>query len=719
MNGVSKVSVNIATERITVTFDPSLIGLSEICDTIANLGYDVAEHTDAGPAGGDRDRKRNEIRSMRNKFIIAAVFALPLLYIAMVPMTGIHLPFSSDLHHLMNNEPLTYAVLELILTIPVICVGYRFYTVGLRSLLHRRPDMNSLIAISTSAAMAYSIYNTWLIAGGNFGAVHSLYFECAAVIITLILLGETFEAIAKGRTGEAIRKLIELAPKTAVVVRDGEEKEIPVDDVRKGDIIIVRPGARVPVDGIVTEGVTSINESMLTGESMPVDKIPGDPVYAASVNTTGVVRFKAEKVGKDTALAQIIRLVEEAQGSKAPIAKIADTVSGYFVPAVFVIASLSGIIWYFVIGNAALALISFISVLVIACPCALGLATPTAIMVGTGKGAENGILIRNGEALEITHKIDTVVFDKTGTITAGRPAVTDVIVMNGMREDELIRIVASAERDSEHPLGRSIVEAASDRGIGLSDASGFLSITGRGIVAAVNGQEVLAGNRRLIEERKISVDIPNTDIDMIANDGKTLVYVAVDGRFAGIIAVADVVKPSGKAAVKKLFDMGIDVIMITGDDQRTADAVAEQVGIKRTLANVLPGEKASEIMRLQAAGRRVAMVGDGINDAPALVQADVGIAIGTGTDVAVESADIILMHSDPSDVAVSIDLSRATIRNIKQNLFWAFAYNSVGIPIAAFGLLNPMVAALAMCLSDISLLLNVLRFKRFRLKGSK
>jgi Cu+-exporting ATPase len=554
-------------------------------------------------------------------------------------------------------------------------------------------------------------------------AVDALYFESAGVIITLILLGKSLEAVSKGRTSEAIKKLMGLAPKTAVILENGQEKEIPIDEVEIGDIILVKPGDKIPVDGTVTGGHTSIDESMLTGESMPVDKKEGDPVYAASLNTTGVIQFKAEKIGSDTALAQIIKLVEDAQGSKAPIAQMADIVSGYFVPVVCVIALLAGIGWYFgTAGDLKFALTIFISVLVIACPCALGLATPTAIMVGTGKGAENGILIKGGEALETAHKINTIVFDKTGTITEGKPKVTDVLPAGSVSKDRLLQLTASAERGSEHPLGQAIVLGAKESGLTLLEAEGFDSLTGRGIKARLEGEDILAGNRKLMDEQNISLAGMEEISDRLAEEGKTPMYVAINGELAGIVAVADVVKESSRAAIERLHKMGIEVAMITGDNKKTAAAIAKQVGIDRVLAEVLPQDKSNEVKKLQSENRKVAMVGDGINDAPALAQADIGIAIGSGTDVAMESADIVLMRSDLMDVPAAIDLSKHTIRNIKQNLFWAFGYNVIGIPIAAgvlhllFNgpLLNPMFAAAAMSLSSVSVLTNALRLKRFK-----
>jgi Cu+-exporting ATPase len=597
--------------------------------------------------------------------------------------------------------------------------------------------MDSLIAIGTTAAVIYSTYNVFQIANGNFKVVESLYYDTAGVIIELRLLGKTREMVSKGKTSEAIKKLMGLAPQTAIVIVDGEEKEIPIDEVEIGDVIVVKPGAKIPVDGTVTDGHTAIDESMLTGESMPVDKKAGDPVYTASLNTTGTIQFKAEKIGSDTALAQIIKLVEDAQGSKAPIAQMADVVSGYFVPIVCVIAGIAGIAWYFAslafpgvllpgMGSIEFALTIFISVLVIACPCALGLATPTAIMVGTGKGAENGILIKGGEALETAHKINTIVFDKTGTITEGKPTVTDVLTAEGMEPDNILQITASAETGSEHPLGQAIVNSARDKGLEILKAESFNSITGRGIEAVINGQSILAGNRKLMDEREISLAALETESDHLAEEGKTPMYVAINNRLAGIVAVADVVKASSKTAIESLHKMGIEVVMITGDNKKTAAAIAKQVGIDRVLAEVLPQDKSNEVKKLQDENRKVAMVGDGINDAPALAQADIGIAIGSGTDVAMESADIVLKRSDLMDVPTANKINKKTICNIKQNLFWAFGYNVVGIPIAAgvlhiFGgpLLNPIFAAAAMSLSSVSVLTNALRLKRFKVTSQE
>ncbi|MGL4484338.1 MAG: copper-translocating P-type ATPase, partial [Anaerovoracaceae bacterium] len=654
-----------------------------------------------------------------------AIFAAPLLYIAMAHMIKIFkLPLPAAIDPM--NHPLAFALLQVFLVIPIVICGWRFYYVGFRALAMRSPNMDSLIAIGTTAALVYSFYNTWQVFQGNEEAAKALYFETAGIIITLILLGKTLEAISKGRTSEAIKKLMGLAPKTATVLRGELELEIPIEEVKIGDVVIVRPGGKVPVDGTVIDGDTAIDESMLTGESMPVQKKTGDKVYAASMNTTGSIKFKAEKIGEDTALAQIIKLVEEAQGSKAPIAELADIVSGYFVPIVCGIAILSGAAWYFGTGgDLEFALTIFISVLVIACPCALGLATPTAIMVGTGKGAEYGILIKGGSPLEMAHKINTVVFDKTGTITEGKPKVTDIVMLSeDYSEVEIMGLVASAEKASEHPLGEAIVLKSQEMGVKLHKDVKFNSVTGRGIEAEVSNKKLFIGNEKLLAEKGIEVGAGRQgkeESDKLAQMGKTPVFIAVDGKLAAIIAIADVVKPSSKKAIEKLHNMDIEVAMITGDNKKTAKAIAYEVGIDRVFAEVLPGDKADEVKKLQGEKRVVAMVGDGINDAPALVQADVGIAIGSGTDVAIESGDIVLMKSDLNDVPVAIELSKKTIRNIKQNLFWAFGYNVIGIPFAAgliylFGgpLISPIFAAAAMSLSSVSVLTNALRLKAFK-----
>ncbi len=726
LDGVVSASVNLATEKATVTYEPQKIRQSAIKAAIEKAGYQPLEIAKTDAAEEDRLRKQKAIRLQWIKFIVAAAFGLPLLYIAMAPMISfVRLPFPAWLQPM--RYPLVYGLVQIALVIPIIAVGHRFYTVGFKALWQHSPNMDSLIAIGTTAAVIYSMYNVFQIVNGHYMAVDALYFETAGVIIALIMLGKTLETVSKGKTSEAIKKLMGLAPKTAIILHDGAEKEIPIDEVEIGDIIIVKPGAKIPVDGAVLSGHTAIDESMLTGESMPVDKKAGDAVYAASINTNGTIQFRAEKIGSDTALAQIIKLVEDAQGSKAPIAQMADIVSGYFVPIVVAIALLAGLAWLIGTGgDVKFSLTIFISVLVIACPCALGLATPTAIMVGTGKGAENGILIKGGEALETAHKVDTIVFDKTGTITEGKPTVTDVLPAGGFSTQELMRLTASAEKASEHPLGQAIVQGAQEKGLELMQVADFEALTGRGIRTRINGQTILAGNRKLMGEQGVALGAFEAEADRLAGEGKTPMYVAADNTLVGIVAVADVVKPSSRRAIERLHKMGVQVAMITGDNQKTAAAIAKQVGIDRVLAEVLPQDKAGEVKKLQAEGRKVAMVGDGINDAPALVQADVGIAIGSGTDVAMESADIVLMRSDLMDVSAAIELSKKTIRNIKQNLFWAFGYNSIGIPIAAgllhlFGgpLLNPIFAAAAMSLSSVSVVTNALRLKGFKVTHSE
>ncbi|HET6487045.1 MAG TPA: copper-translocating P-type ATPase, partial [Spirochaetia bacterium] len=631
----------------------------------------------------------------------------------------IPLPFFLD----PMRVPLQYALAQILLVIPAVIAGNRFYRVGAKAIWHLAPNMDSLIAIGTAAAILYSLYNTVRVALGDAAAVENLYFETASVILTLILLGKTLEAVSKGKTSQAIKKLMGLAPKTATVIHDGTETEIPISEVEVGDIVRVRPGEKVPVDGEVTEGYTAVDESMLTGESIPVEKRPGDPITGASINKNGTITFRATRVGSDTALAQIIRLVEQAQGSKAPIAQLADVVSGYFVPIVILIALLAGAAWLVSGQSVAFSMTIFTAVLVIACPCALGLATPTAIMVGTGKGAENGILIKGGAALEATHQIQTVVLDKTGTVTEGKPVVTDVALADGIGEAALLQLAASAEKGSEHPLGDAIVASAESRGLAFLPLERFQALPGLGIEARIQGKALLLGNEKLMAQKGIPLGALAERSSRLAQDGKTPMFVAVDGAPAGIIAVADVPKASSAGAIARLRRMGLEVVMLTGDNQRTAQAIARQVGVDRVLAEVMPQEKAVAVKRIQAEGRRVAMVGDGINDAAALAQADIGIAIGSGTDVAIESADIVLMKSDLDDVAGAIQLSKGTIRNIRQNLFWAFCYNVLGIPIAAgllrlFGgpLLNPIFAAGAMSLSSVSVVSNALRLRRLRIR---
>lgn len=722
LDGVQTVDVNFATEKASISYIPEKVKLSEIKEAIKKAGYEPRDAENKNVVDEDKIRKEKEVKSLWIKFIVSAVFAVPLFYIAMGQM--IKEPFGPlPLPQIINPDinPLNFGLIQLFLTIPIVIAGYKFYTIGTKAILSKSPNMDSLIAIGTGAALSYSLYSLYLTFNGDMMAIHNMYFESAGLIITLVLLGKFLESVAKGKTSEAIKKLMGLSPKTAIIIKDNKEIEIPIEEVEVGDVIVVKPGSKIPVDGIVVEGHTSVDESMLTGESIPVEKSVGSHVVGASINKNGTIKFKAEKVGSDTAISQIIKLVEDAQGSKAPIAKLADVISGYFVPIVFAIAVIVSIAWFISGKDIEFALSIFIAVLVIACPCALGLATPTAIMVGTGKGAENGILIKGGEALESTHKINTIVFDKTGTITEGKPVVTDIITDGDINKDELLKIAASAEKGSEHPLGEAIVKEGEKKNLSLYNIDKFVAIPGHGIEVEIESKGILLGNKKLMQDRKIALRKLEEISDKLAAEGKTPMYIAINNKIAGIIAVADIVKESSAKAIMKLHDMGIEVAMITGDNKKTADAIARQVGIDKVLAEVLPQDKSSEVKKLQSEGRFVAMVGDGINDAPALAQADIGMAIGSGTDVAMESADIVLMKSDLMDVPTAIKLSRSTMRNIKENLFWAFAYNVIGIPIAAgvlylFGgpLLNPVIAALAMAFSSTSVLLNALRLKRFK-----
>ena len=720
LEGLQGVSINFATEQGTFSYNPAHLRLSAVRAAIRQAGYTPVDEKVGTTAEAEEKRREREFYLLRRRTFIALLFCIPLFYIAMVPMIS-WLPFGVPAFLDPMESPLIHIAFQAGLTLPILIAGRHFYIVGFRMLWKRRPNMDSLVAIGTAAAVLYSIYAIILVFLGQIHMVMSLYLETAGVILTLILLGKALEATTKGKTAEAIKKLMDLAPKTATILQNGTEVEIPIEHVETGDIIITRPGEKIPVDGRVTEGHTAIDESMLTGESMPVDKQRDDPVYAGSLNQNGMIRFTATKVGSDTALAQIIRLVENAQGQKAPIAQIADVVTGYFVPVVCAFAAIAALLWYVAVGSLEFSMVIFVTTLIIACPCALGLATPTAILVGTGKGAQNGILIKGGEALEIAHKIDTVVLDKTGTITEGKPKVTDILPAPDVTANHLLQLAASGEIGSEHPLGAAIVKAAQEENLPLLPMEQFTAVTGKGIRATVGGSPLLIGNRRLMEEEEIPLGPAEIQAEALAAEGKTPMFLASGGKLLGILAVADVVKDSSRPAIDTLKKLGISVAMLTGDNKKTAAAIGKQVGIDRILAEVLPGSKSEEIKRLQEEGRIVAMVGDGINDAPALVQADVGLAIGSGADVAMESADIVLMRNDLQDVPTAIRLSKGTLRSIKQNLFWAFCYNILCLPIAAgalylFGgpLLNPMIAAGAMVFSSISVLGNTLRLKRFR-----
>ena len=718
LQGVSVSSVNLATEKLTVSYDPDILNLGDITKTVSDAGYEAHEEINsAAQVDLDQEKKDKQISHLWKRFVASAIFTVPLFYLSMGPMVGLPVPTMMD----ASINPLVNAIIQLILTFPVIIINIEYFKIGFRTLSKGHPNMDSLVALGTSAAFLYSLYATYMISAGDASFAHMLYYESAAVILTLITLGNYFEAVSKGKSSEAIKKLMGLAPKTARVMRNQKEQEISIDEVQVGDIIVVRPGEKLPVDGVIISGSTAIDEAMLTGESIPVEKTIDDEVIGASINKTGSFQYRATKIGKDTALAQIVKLVEDAQGSKAPIAKLADRISGIFVPVVIGLALLAGLGWYFIGGETIeFALTIAISVLVIACPCALGLATPIAIMVGTGKGAENGVLIKSAESLETTGKVDTIVFDKTGTITEGQPVVTDILAVEGFDQEELLTLAASAEVGSEHPLGEAIVRYAEEKELDFYKVETFNAIPGHGIEVTIKDQHLFLGNKKLMDENNIDLTVLATDSDQLATQGKTPMYISINHQLAGIIAVADTVKESSLAAIQKLHKMGIEVAMITGDNKRTAEAIAKQVGIDRVLSEILPEDKANEVKQLQNEGLRVAMVGDGINDAPALAQADIGIAIGSGTDVAMESADIVLMRSDLMDVPTAVELSKATIKNIKENLFWAFAYNTLGIPVAMgvlhlFGgpLLNPMFAAAAMSLSSVSVVLNASRLKRF------
>ncbi|SFQ73651.1 heavy metal translocating P-type ATPase [Streptococcus equinus] len=723
-NAVNKIDhvdsavVNLTTEKMTVRYNPDLVSEEEIEKVVADAGYGASVF-DPATAKSQSERQSEATQNMWHKFLLSALFAVPLLYLSMGSMMGMWVPDVVS----MDSHPLVFASVQLVLTLPAMYFGRRFYVNGFRSLIKGHPNMDSLVALATSAAFIYSLYGVYHIILGHAHHAHMLYFESVAVILTLITLGKYFETLSKGRTSDAIQKLVKLSAKTATVIRDGVEESVSIENVVIGDILLVKPGEKIPVDGRVVSGHSAIDESMLTGESIPVEKVADDKVFGASINGQGSLTIQVEKVGDETLLAQIIKLVEDAQQTKAPIAKIADRVAGVFVPAVITIALITFVFWYFVMGESfVFALQVAIAVLVIACPCALGLATPTAIMVGTGRGAENGILYKRGDVLENAHHIDTMVFDKTGTITQGKPQVVDVITYHG-DEKSLFSKVASIEKYSEHPLSQAIVEKAAAEKLDFSEVENFTSLTGRGLQGEVAGQTFYIGNRRLMEELQVDLSASEAAVLAATQKGQTPIYISANQQLLGVITVADLLKVDSKETVAKLQNKGIDVVLLTGDNSKTAQAIAKQAGIKTVISEVLPDQKSQAIKNLQSQGKLVAMVGDGINDAPALAVADIGIAVGSGTDIAIESADIILMKPEISDILKALSISHLTIKVVKENLFWAFIYNILAIPVAMgvlylFGgpLLNPMIAGLAMGFSSVSVVLNALRLKYIKLK---
>lgn len=731
LDGVKEASVNLLTNSMTVTYENQTT--DSIISAVQKVGYGASVYNENNTTQNTTKTASNnndELKNMKHRLITSIIFMFPLFYISMGHMLGLPLP-----HFLHGNEnALSYAFTQFLLVLPIIFVNFKFFSVGYKSLSHRSPNMDSLIAIGSSAAAVYGIYSIYKIGyglGHNLPEIVSqysmdLYFESAGMILTLITLGKFLETRAKNKTSDAISKLVNLRPTTATILRDGKETVIPIDNVVVGDIVVIKSGQTIPVDGVVIEGSSAVDESAITGESIPCEKAVGDTVIGATINKAGYLKIQASKVGNDTTLSKIINLVEQASSSKAPIARLADKISGVFVPIVIIIAVLATIIWLLVGYSFEFAMSIGISVLVISCPCALGLATPTAIMVATGKGAQNGILIKSADALETAHHIDTVVLDKTGTITQGSLQVTDVIPLNNFDKDTLLSYSASIEKLSEHPIGEAIVNFAQDNNIQFITVSDFKAAVGQGISATINGKPIISGNKKQFIDSGISTDIAEELSVNLSKQAKTPIYFAYDNKLIGIIAVADTIKPTSKAAISELQNMGLEVVMLTGDNEITAKAIQEECGISKAIAEVLPQDKEAEIKKLQSSGKRVAMVGDGINDAPALVRADVGIAIGAGTDIAVESADVVLIKNDLSDVATMIKLSHATLKNIKQNLFWALFYNSLGIPLAAgafyilLGLkLNPMFGAAAMSLSSVCVVLNALRLRRFKAKSIK
>ncbi len=741
--GVQMVNVNLLTNSMTVDYNESITDTDAILQAVADAGYQAslfvrgAAVPQAKTAKGSNPMEE-ELKEMKLRLIVSFIFWIPLMYLAMHHMLkewiGLPVPgFIKAAFHGPENG-ISFAFTQLLLLLPIVYINRKFFLVGFKTLVKGAPNMDSLIAIGSTAAIAYGIFAIYRIGYGmGYGDTHTvehylmdLYFESAGTILALITLGKFLESRSKGKTSEAIRKLMDLAPKTAFVIRNGKEVEIPVEEVVVDDLLLVRPGQSIPVDGIIVEGSSSVDQSAITGESIPVEKQIGDQVIAATINKTGFFKFKAQKVGNDTTLAKIIELVEEASSSKAPIAKLADKISGIFVPVVICIAVIAAVTWVLLGYSFEFALSIGIAVLVISCPCALGLATPVAIMVGTGKGAANGILIKSAEALETAHTVSTVVLDKTGTITEGEPRVTDIVTANGISEGQLLELAASMEKPSEHPLADAIVKEADKKEISLREVGDFEAISGRGILATLDGQEYIAGNLAFMQEKGIDVSVLKEASEAFAEDAKTPLFFADRHKLLGVIAVADVLKPSSREAIQLFQNMGIDVVMLTGDNRRTAEAIRRQLGIDTVIAEVLPQDKEREVRKLQESGKKVAMIGDGINDAPALVRADVGIAIGAGTDIAIESADVVLMKSDLLDAVTAIQLSKATIRNVKENLFWAFFYNVIGIPLAAgvfYSLLgwklNPMFGAAAMSLSSVCVVSNALRLKFFQPKLSK
>ena len=720
LESVAESNVNLTTGILTITYDENKLTPADIITKVERAGFGAELYMEKNKEekAEAQEHLEEEVKKTKHRLIANIILSIPLLYICLGHMLPIPMPLPSFMD--MHMHPMTFAVIQLVLTICVLFNGRKFYIVGFKSLFKGNPNMDSLVALGTGSAFLYSFVMTIMIPHDH-TCVHNLYYESAAMVVTLVMVGKYMEGRSKNKTSEAIRKLMELAPDTAIVLRNGEQKEVPVEQVVRGEMILIKPGSRIPLDGVVMEGTTSVDESMLTGESIPVEKEVDDEVIGGSVNYQGAIVVKVTRVGADTTLAKIVKMMEDAQGKKAPISKLADMVAGYFVPVVMAIAIVAAIIWTLLGHDITFVLTIFVSVLVIACPCALGLATPTAIMVGTGLGANHGILIKSGEALEISHKVDAVVLDKTGTITEGKPAVMKVI-SHSISEEELLKIAASCELVSEHPLGQAIVNGAKEKGIELAKVVDFQSITGQGIEAVLEGKTYYIGNKKLCVEQKIDFTEYEAEAAQIANKGQTPMFVGLEGKVIGIVSVADTLKETSVEAIRKIKELGIEVHMLTGDNKLTAEYIGKKVGVDHVIAEVLPNDKASVVENLQKQGKCVMMVGDGINDAPALVQANVGVAIGSGSDIALDSSDVVLMKSDLNDVYKAIKLSKATIRNIKQNLFWAFFYNACGLPIAAGVLypingmlLSPIIGGLAMSFSSVFVVSNALRLRTTKL----